>query len=131
MTRASMWAPNSDWLCPGHSHLSGHSSNYARSFNQSDDRNLPMRYIIVINSLHQFVIVSRFFFFAYGRCLVSKGALQMALVRSRMFTGQWLWQNTGQNLSYKPTVFAALVTCIRPCMVFQFLKLYLKTHFGK
>ena len=30
---------------PGHSHFSGHSWNYARSFNQSDDRNLPMRYI--------------------------------------------------------------------------------------
>ena len=30
---------------PGHSHFSGHSYNYARSFNQSDDRNLPIRYI--------------------------------------------------------------------------------------
>ena len=34
-------------VCLGHSHYSGHSQNYARSFNQSDSRNLRMRYIVL------------------------------------------------------------------------------------
>ena len=42
LTQATQHAPNSDWLCPGLSYFSGHSQSYARSFNQSDDRNLQM-----------------------------------------------------------------------------------------
>ena len=34
---------HSDWLCPGHCYFSWHSQSHARYFNQSDDRNLPMR----------------------------------------------------------------------------------------
>ena len=34
---------------PGHSHFFRHSQNHACSFNQSDDRNLQMRYIIMLS----------------------------------------------------------------------------------
>ena len=55
-----------------HSHFSEHIQNYARSFNQSDYRDLWMRYIVFDSSLLVWIHTVELTHFAYNLCIYKR-----------------------------------------------------------